>query len=171
MEYISKHSLKIYATTLPANYQTGNQVGDATTYYSPVFNKGASGLSGTTDLTSRFTVNGVSYPNTPLQLNRGEILLSTLETMNEAHDITSTPHPNFDTLTKFAQKFFVHAHNFGFDDEDSATRLVGLSGLGNNLLGTWETSSAVSTVVVPLIILQHKSILEIGQGRCIRYVH
>jgi hypothetical protein len=97
---------KIYATTLPANYQTGNQVGDATTYYSPVFNKGASGLSGTSDFTSRFTVNGVSYPNTPLQLNRGEILLSTLETMNEAHDITSTPHPNFNILTNFAQKFF-----------------------------------------------------------------
>lgn len=162
---------KIYATTLPTTYQNNNQVGDATTYYSPAFTKGASGLSGTSDFSSRFTVNGVSYPNTALELKRGEILLSTLETMNESHDITSTPHPNFDTMTKYAQKFFVHAHNFGYDDEDSGTRLTGLSGMGQNLLGTWETVSSVNTSVVPLIIIQHKSILEIGSGRNIRYVH
>ena len=79
-------------------------------------------------------MNGVSYPNTPLQLNRGEILLSTLETLNEAHDITSTPHSGFDSLTKFAQKWFVHGHNFGYDDDESGNRLCGLSGMGQNLL-------------------------------------
>lgn len=162
---------KIYATALQTTYQNNNQVGDATTFYSPAFTKGASGLTGTSDLTSRFTVNGVSYPNTPMQLNRGEILLSTLETLNEAHDITSTPHSGFDSLTKFAQKWFVHGHSFTYDDEDSGNRLCGLSGMGQNLLGSWETASSVSTSVVPLLILQHRSILEIGSSRNIRYVH
>jgi hypothetical protein len=65
----------------------------------------------------------------------------------------------------------VHDHSFTFDDEDSATRLCGLSGMGANLMGTWETSSSVSTSVVPLIILQHRSILEIASNRNIRYCH
>jgi hypothetical protein len=162
---------KIYATALQTTYQDANQVGDATTFYSPALTKGASGLTGASDLTSRYTINGVSYPNTPLQLNRGEILLSTLETMNEAHDITSTPHSGFDSLTKFAQKWFVHGHNFGYDDDESGSRLCGLSGMGNNLLGRWETVSSVSTSVVPLLILQHRGILEIGGSRNVRYVH
>lgn len=162
---------KVYATLLQTTWQNNNQVGDATTYYSPAFTKGATGLTGASDLTSRFTVNGVSYPNAPLQLNRNEILLSTLETMNEDHDVTSTPHPEFDTLTKFAQKWFVHGHSFTYDDEDSSNRLCGLSGMGQNILGTYEAVSAVNTNVIPLVILQHKSVLEIGANRQPRYVH
>jgi len=164
---------RVMGTMLPVTYQAADKSVDAVTFGSTYFNKGVplDDADPLPQLESTFEVNAVRYPNVGMRLERGEILQSTLEALNENQDITSRPHPNLDSLRRFASKWFLHAHSFTYDDDASDGRLCGLSGMGQNLLGGWHVVGTANQLVVPLIILQHKSVLEIGAGRNIRYVH
>lgn len=160
---------RVFGTFLSSNFNASTSALDATTYSSPYFSRGATNLD--TECASTFSINGVRYPNIPMKAERGEILLDTMQAMNEDHDLTTQQHPNLNSLANFHSKFFVHCHSFTYDDEDSKNRLCGISGLGTQLLGVWETSSSQSGAVLPMVFVQHKSILEIGSNRVVRYVH
>lgn len=165
---------KVYGILIPTNWQAVPQLADTVTYLSPTFTRGSPNLD-TAKFTSIFRVNGNSFPDQPAQASRGEILLQTLEAMNENHDVTSTPHPNLNSLANFHSKFFVHANSFTFDSDggpDAASRKCGLSGLGMNLSGSWETAmgNTVGDLVQPLVILEQKSVLMVGPNRSVDVV-
>lgn len=160
---------RVFGTFLSPTFTSSASALDATTYSSPYFTRGSANLN--SELASTFSINGVRYPNIPMRAERAEILLDTMQAMNEDHDLTTQQHPNLTSLTNFHSKFFVHAHSFTYDDEESKNRLCGLSGLGTQLLGMWETVSSQADTVLPMIFVQHKSILEIGSNRVVRYVH
>lgn len=147
---------------------------NTSTFRSGYFTKGGSNLGKTTQIgsvTSQFSVNGIQYPQIPMDFARLEPYLETLQCFSEDKDLTTEINPNFNSLTSYGTNFFVHAHSFTFNDNDSSHRLCGLSGAGNQLLGSWTTMATPTDNVLPLIILQHKSILEIGSGKSIRYIH
>jgi hypothetical protein len=165
---------KIYGTFIPTTYQSTNQQVDATTYMSPAFSRGSTNL--TNGFNARFTINGNSFPDQPVYAERGEILQQTLEAMNESKDVTSQPHPNLSSLANFNGKFFVHANSFTYDADggsDAASRKCGLSALGQNLMGSWETyaTAGQADTVQPLLILECKSVLEVGAGRTVRVIY
>jgi hypothetical protein len=161
---------RVFGTFLATTFNTNNAQQDATTYYSPYFTRGSPNLN--VNCASRFSINGVQYPNIPMDATRGEILLDTMQAMNEDHDLTTALHPSLTTLANFHSKFFVHAHSFTYDDEDSSHRMCGLSGLGSQLLGTFDTvSTQADANLLPFIFIQHKSVLEVGSSRTVRYIH
>jgi hypothetical protein len=163
---------KLYATFIPSTYQSLNSIKDTVTYLSPNFNRGSANL-GNAGLTCRFTINGNGFPDMPLQNDRGEILQQTLQVIAEDHDITSSPHPNLNTVANWNSKFWVFANSFTFDDEDSKSRKCGLSALGNALQGSWDYTAAtvVADVVQPIIIMETKSVLEIAPNRAVRVIY
>lgn len=164
---------RVYATFLPPTYQNLNQQVDSVTYASPAFTHGSSNLLA--GFTSRFTINGMSFPDQPSINERGEILLQTQQTIGEDHDITSLPHPNLNSLSNFSSKMFVAGNSFSWNDEDSESRKCGLTALGQSLMGSWETlgtsASNANDVVQPIIILQTKSVLEIANNRVCRTIY
>lgn len=175
---------KVYGTFIPQTYQSLAQVMDSTTFLSPAFTRGSpnlgKGVGGSTaGMTSIFRINGNSFPDQPASAARGEILLQTLEALNENHDINGRPHPNLNSLDNFHQHFFVHANSFTYDSDggpEAHARKCGLSALGQNLQGSWETNAlggqnATSDPVQPLVILETKSVLEIGPSRSVRVVY
>lgn len=160
---------RVFGTFLPTTYNTANAQVDSTTYSSPYFTRGSANLN--TNCTSRFSINGVMYPNIPMDAPRAEILLDTMQALNEDHDLTTLQHPSLSNLSNFHSKFFTHCHSFTYDDDESPHRMCGLSGLGSQLLGTWDTISTQSDTVLPFVFVQHKSVLEIGNSKVVRYIH
>lgn len=165
---------RVYGTFLQPTYQDPNQVKDTNTWVSPAFNRGTAQLA--SGFAARFTINGMSFGDTPSIFERGEILLQTLQTLNEDHDVTSAVHPGLTTLALFGSKFFVHGNNFSWNDSDSLTRKCGLSALGQSLIGSWETNATAGQAssanqAIPLVILQTKSVLEIGADRTVRVIY
>jgi hypothetical protein len=163
---------KLYGTIISSNYQTVGAA-DADTFTSAIFNRGASTLLAG-NFTSKFTINGSSFPDTPAQAARGETLLNTLQVINEDHDITSLPHPGLTTLARFCEKFFVDAVSFTYDEDgpDAALhRKCGLSALGNNLVGSYETAGTGGSSLMPLVILETKAVLEVGPSKAVRVIY
>ena len=164
---------RAYVTFLPTTYQNLNQEVDSVTFSSPAFTHGSSNLSW--GFTGRFTINGNSFPDQPAVNERGEILLQTQQTLAEDHDVTAQPHPNLNSLANFSSKFFVHGNNFSWNDSDLGVRKCGLSALGQNLIGSYESlgtsASNAGDVVQPLIILQTKSVLEVAPNRVVRVIY
>ena len=160
---------KIYGTFLSTTFNTQNAQADTVTYQSPYFNRGTTNLS--TNLTSRFNVNGMPFPPAPADETRREVLLQTMQTICEDHDLTSAQHPALNSQTNWATKFWVHGVNFVWDDPQALTRVSGISGLGNQLLGTWESVSTQTDSCLPFIFLQHRSVLQLSANRNIRYIH
>lgn len=163
---------KIWCTFIPTTYLApyGGQA-DATTFLSPTFNRGSPNL--VNGMTSRVTINGSSYPDVPATVP--EQLQSTLDALNETHDITSTPHPNLNSLANFASKFYAHGVSFTYDADggpEAASRKCGLSALGQTLMGSWETTATAGQTdpVQPLVILETKAVLEVGQHRAARVI-
>jgi hypothetical protein len=163
---------KVYGTFIPTNYQTFQLI-EPVTYLSKVFNRGSTNLK--SGLTSRYTINGNSFPDIPLDAALGEILQHTLEAVNENHDVTSQTHPNLDTLDKFHTNFFVHCNSFTYDSDggmDASSRKCGLSALGQNLQGSWETVGVNTTdTVQPIVVLETKAVLEVGPARTVRVIY
>lgn len=167
---------KVYGTFIPTTYQSLNQVVDSVTYMSPCFTRGSPNLE--YGFNSQFGVNQHSFPDQPAVNERGEVLLATLQTIGEDHDITSIPHPNLNSLTNWSSKFFVHGTSFTFDSdggEDAAHRKCGLSALGTNLIGDWKywgtSASNASDQTQPLVILETKAVLEVGPARSVRVIY
>lgn len=162
---------RVYGTFLQTTYQNPNQVGDGFTFVSPAFNRGTTNLA--SGLTSRFTINGMSFPDQAAVVERGEVLLQTLQTLNEDHDVTSQVHPSLITMALFGSKFFVHGNNFSWNDSDSLTRKCGLTSLGQQLICSWETNATQgqADTAIPLVILQSKAVLEVGDSRTVRVIY
>ena len=146
---------------------------DINTWKSTYFTKGDSSWYTTTPgaSTSQFSINGVSYPQVPMDLFRLEPMMHTLQSMKENKDLTTAVHPNFNTLQTYAENFFLHANSFTFNDPDSSSRKCGLSGAGNQLLGAWNVISTGTNNVLPFITLIHKSSLILASGRAVSYKH
>jgi hypothetical protein len=153
---------RVMATFLKPTYNATTLAYNATSFSSQYFTRGSPNLN--TNCTSRFSVNGVQYPNIPMDATRGEILLDTVQALNEDHDLTTAQHPEMDSLPAFHGAFFVHAHSFTYNDDESDHRMCGLSGLGTQLLGTYETVSTQNDSVLPIVFIQHKSVLEVGRA-------
>jgi hypothetical protein len=163
---------KLYAWFISSDYQTLGGA-DADTFTSAIFNRGATGMH-TANFASKFTVNGSSFPDTPAQLARGENLLNLLQVINEDHDITSQPHPNLTTLARYATKFFADAVSFTYDEDgpDAALhRKCGLSALGNNLVGSYESTGTGGSSLMPLVVLETKAVLEVGPSKAVRVIY
>lgn len=164
----------VMGTFLNQAYNSPSQTAyNVNTFRSGFFTKGGTNIAGSAPgaFTSQFSVNGIQYPQIPMDFGRLEIYLETLQCFSEDKDLTTETNPNFSSISNYGNNFFVHAHSFTFNDGDSHHRLCGLSGAGNQLIGSWTTNATVTDNVLPLIILQHKSILEIGSGKSIRYIH
>lgn len=165
----------VWGTFLNPTYNsTANNGINPNTFRSNYFTKGGAKLgnfTGIGNFTSQFSVNGINYPQIPMDYARLEPYLETLQTFSEDKDLTTETNPNFSSLYQYGTNFFTHAHSFTYNDSESSHRLCGLSGAGNMLLGSWTTNASVADNVLPLIVLQHKSVLEIGSGKSIRYIH
>jgi hypothetical protein len=165
---------KVHLTFIPTTYQNASQVVDSTTWLSPAFNMGGTNMQ--QGFGSRVTINGNSFPDQAALAERGEILLQTLQTLNEDKDITSLPHPNINSLANFHEKFFVHSVSFTYDsDDEGKNRKCGLSALGQNLIGAFETTAYgagnTSQSYIPLVILETKSVLEVANARQVRVIY
>ena len=164
---------RVYTFPIPTTYQTLNQQVDSVTYSSPAFTRGSSNLLA--GYSTRVNINGMSFPDIPAVNERGEVLLQTLQTLGEDHDVTSLPHPNINSLSNWSQHFYVSGTNFSWNDDDSANRKCGLSALGQNLIGSIETlgtsASNAGDVVQPLVVLQTKSVLEVAGNRVCRVIY
>ena len=161
---------RAYATFVPTTYQAPVQTLDTTTFQSTAFTRGGADIA-TLPFNGVWTINGMRFGEQPAYNERGEILLQTLQTINEDHDITCQPHPNLNSLANFSGHFFAHGVNWSWNDEDSTSRKCGLSSLGQNLQGSYETSSTGSNVYQPLLIIQSKAMLEVGSGRVARVLY
>lgn len=126
--------------------------------------------SNTTVTTSQFFVNGIPYPSIPLDNAQGEIFYSTAHAFNQAQDAVGATNSNMNSLTAWQNHFFVHGHSFGIPAQsDDDHRLVGLSGRGNQLLGSWNLTGTGSNAQ-PLIFLKHRSVLRIGSGKTVELI-
>lgn len=163
---------KVFGTFIPATYQNAKQVINPNTYLSHAFTRGGSNLH--LGLQSRFEFNGSSHPDVAAEVP--EQLISTLDALNETHDITSQPHPNLKTLAAYGQDFYCHGVSLTYDADgglDAANRKCGISALGMNLQGSYETRATAGQTtsnLLPLVIIQSKSVLEISSGRSARVI-
>ena len=164
---------RVFTTYIPTTYQNLNQQIDSVTYSSPAFTRGSSNLLA--GYSTRVNINGMSFPDIPSVNERAEVLLQTLQTLGEDHDVTSLPHPNINSLSNWSQHFYLSGTNFSWNDDDSAVRKCGISALGQNLIGSVEglgtSASNAADVVQPLVILQSKAVLEIASNRVVRVVY
>lgn len=164
---------KVYGTFLKSDWSAPNKAVDSTTYLAPYFTKGADAI--VEKFNSQFQLNSHNFPVSPQENARGEVLLQTMECLNEHKDITSAPHPNLNSLANFSGKFFAHGVSFVYDedsDENEHTK-SGISGLGANLVGAWNYnySGASNVTVQPAVILHSKSVIEVAGSKAVRVVY
>jgi hypothetical protein len=122
---------------------------------------------------SVFRVNGVSYPTLPSENAIGDIFIDTAHTLGASQDTVGQTDPLMRTLTLWRDNFWVHARSFTYPDAEDSHRLCGLSGRGNQLLGSWDTnavSGGPHNQVQPLLWLKHKSIMRIGANKMVEVV-
>lgn len=139
---------------------------NATTGQSAYFTRLGAGVD-----TSVFKVNGISYPSIPCANAIGDVFIDTAHTLGASQDTVGQTDPNMNSLTAWNANYFVHAHSFTYPDADDSHRLCGLSGRGNQLLGSWDTTAVGGAAQVqPLIWLKHKSIMRIGNSKMVEVV-
>jgi hypothetical protein len=121
---------------------------------------------------SVFRVNGVSYPTLPSDNAIGDIFIDTAHTLGASQDTVGQTDPLMRTLTLWRDNFWVHARSFTYPDAEDSHRLCGLSGRGNQLLGSWDTNAIAGThpAVQPILWLKHKSIMRIGANKMVEVV-
>lgn len=127
------------------------------------FSRDGSGIN-----TSVFSVNGILYPTIPCDNGLGEVFTHTAHTLGVSQDTVGQSEANMSSLTNWATHYWCHANSFSFPDETDGHRLVGLSGKGNQILGTWQTTGTGS--ILPVIFLKHKSVLRIGGSKAVELV-
>lgn len=124
---------------------------------------------GTGITSSVFKVNGVPYPTLPCEAAFGDIFIDTAHSLGVSQDTIGQTDASMNTLTAWTDNYFTHAHSFTYPDSEGAHRLCGLSGRGNQLLGTWETSGSGANLQ-PLLWLNAKSIMRIGANKMVEVV-
>ena len=146
----------VIATVKPTNFN--NNSANNTTLLSNYFTRNASGLS-----TSTFSVNGIRYPTIPCDNTLGEVFTQTAHTLGVSQDTVGQSDPNMTSHTAWAAHYWVHANSFTYPDEGDSHRLVGLSGRGNQILGSFESTGTGE--VLPIVWLKSQSVLRIGSSK------
>lgn len=146
--------IAIAKPTTFANNTTNN-----TTRLSNYFTREGGNIS-----TSVFSVNGYFYPSIACENALGEVFVASSHTLGVAQDTVGQSDPNMNSLTNWLNHYWVHANSFSYPDETDGSRLVGLSGRGNSILGTWQTTG-VGNQILPIVFLKSKSVLRIGQNK------
>jgi hypothetical protein len=157
----------VIGTLKGVNYDSNNA--NSNTQLSSYFTRGG-GDSGTTQiLNSQYSVNGVRYPANPAVNADGEVFTQTAHAFNVAQDTVSQVDPAMTSLPLWSSNFWVHANSFTYPDPSDSHKLIGLSGRGNQILGTFETTGSGSNVL-PIIFLRSKSVLRVGSGKMVELV-
>ncbi|RYE22117.1 MAG: hypothetical protein EOP45_08685 [Sphingobacteriaceae bacterium] len=167
----------VWYTYLTNAYNTTVTVQDADTYHSGFFTHGTTELGNATGsgnngvVTSHFSINGVNIPQAPSDFSKGQVFHDTLMLFNEDKDCTSEVHPNLNSIKKFGSKFFAHGRSLTYYDSDYQNRIMGIDSSGNSCeiyVNTRGPSTASQYNM--LIVLQLKSVLEMGAGRSVRLI-
>lgn len=157
----------VIATVKGVNYDSN--VSNSNIGLSEYFKRGGGDTSTTAITTSQMSINGIRYPTIPCTNADGEIFIDTAHTLGASQDVLGATDPNMDTLSRWSSNYFVHAHTFSYPDSEDSHMLVGLSGKGNQILGTFELTGSGSNVL-PIVFLKGKSILRVGNGRMVECV-
>lgn len=154
----SAHCLEgVIATLLEATYTNGAHI--ATTNLANYFTR-----SGTNVTDVQLSVNGVPYPSIPMRVDDGDVFVNTVHAMNVSQDTLGQCNPNMNSLADWRDYFFTAAHSFTYDSDGEESRLCGLDGRGNQILGTFQTTGT-GTNALPVIFLRHKSVARLGAGK------
>jgi hypothetical protein len=86
-----------------------------------------------------------------------------------SQDIVGATDPSMSTLALWSSNYWTHAHSFTYPDAEDSHRLVGLSGRGNQVLGTFELVGSGSNIL-PYVFLKGKSVLRVGAGKMIEMI-
>jgi hypothetical protein len=157
----------VIATVKGVNFDSN--VANSNILLSDYFKRGGGDTSTTQIATSQFSVNGIRYPTIPCTNADGEIFIDTAHTLGVTQDVLGQCDPSMDSLSRWSSNFFVHAHSFTFPDSDDSSRLVGLSGRGNQIMGTFELTGSGSNVL-PIVWLKSKSVLRVGNSKMVEVV-
>jgi hypothetical protein len=157
----------VIATVKPSYFEQAGA--NSNTCLSHFFTRGGGTQWDTAIATSQFSVNGIRYPTIPCQNADGEVFTQTAHTLGVSQDVLGQTDPSMSTLPLWSSNFFVHANSFTYPDAEDAHRLVGLSGRGNQILGTFETTGTGSNVL-PVVFLKSKSVLRVGAGKMVEAV-
>jgi len=142
----------------------GGHTPNPTTGQSAYFTRPGTGVN-----SSVFTVNGIQYPSIPCEDAIGDVFIDTAHTLGVSQDTLGATDSAMSSLALWKAHYWVHAHSFTYPDADDSHRLCGLSGRGNQLLGSWTTTGA-GTNLQPLIWLKHKSVMRIGSNKMVEVV-
>jgi hypothetical protein len=118
--------------------------------------------------TSTFSVNGIRYPSIPCDNTLGEVFTQTAHTLGVSQDTVGQSDPAMVSHTAWATHYWVHANSFTYPDEGDSHRLVGLSGRGNQIIGTWETTGTGN--LLPICFLKSTSVLRVGSSKMVELV-
>jgi hypothetical protein len=155
----------IIATVKPTGYDDYGP--NAIIGLSDYFLRGAG--EGSSITTSVMSVNGLRYPAIPAVNADGEIFTNTSIYLGAAQDTVGQSDPNMTTLARWANNYFVAVQSFTYPDNDDGRRLVGLSGLGNVLQGSWDITGTGNNVL-PMLWLKSRSVLRIGPSKMVEVV-
>lgn len=124
---------------------------------------------GSNILSAVYTVNGLRFPTIPAENGTGEIFAQTAHVLGVSQDTVGQSEASMNSLANWTNHYFVHANSFSYPDDDEGHRLVGLSGRGSQLLGTWETTGAGGNIL-PIVFLKSKSVLRVGGNKMVEVV-
>jgi hypothetical protein len=152
----------VIAIAKPALF--ANNAANNTTRLSNFFTR-----EGTNIGTSVFSVNGIRYPTIPCDNATGEVFTHSAHTLGVSQDTVGQSEGAMNSLTAWNTNYWVHANSFSYPDETEGHRLVGLSGRGNQIIGTFETTGASGTLL-PIVFLKMKSVLRVGGSKMVECV-
>lgn len=124
---------------------------------------------GTNIRESVFTINGVRFPTIQADNNFGEIFSQTAHVLGVSQDTVGQSETNMNSLIQWQNNYFCHANSFSYPDDDEGHRLVGLSGRGSQLLGTWE-STGISGNILPIVFIKSKSVMRVAGNKMVELV-
>ena len=156
----------VLATLKPSGYDS-NTI-NATTALGDYFTRGGKD-TGSAITTSQFSVNGIRYPTIPCINADGDVFIDTAHSLNVSQDVLGATDASMSNLTNWSSNYWLHAHSWSYPDTEDAHRLVGLSGRGNQILGTFETTGSGSNML-PLVFLKGKSVLRVGASKMVEVV-
>jgi hypothetical protein len=142
---------------------------NSNTQLSSYFNRGGSDTGTTVITSSQYSVNGIRYPSIPCTNATGDVFIDTAHTLGTSQDIVGATDPSMSTLALWSSNYWTHGHSFTYPDAEDAHRLVGLSGRGNSILGTFELVGSGSNIL-PYVFLKGKSVLRVGAGKMVETV-
>ena len=152
----------VIATMLSTLYT--DNAHNTTTALSTYFTRKGDAIS-----SSQFLVNGVPYPSYPQDNSVGEPFVQTSQTLGIANDVTTQTNANMNTLTAFNTHFWTHAISFGVPYSIDDRYVCGLSGRGNALQISFNTTGTTAQGI-PICWLKQRSIMRIGSGKQVELV-